>query len=610
MELKKQEPLSESAENVRQGMILFMVVLKNMALYPPTNSIRHESMAKLRQWLDAFLPLENSLNLTVKRDRLLYQEEVVYLDRNDEKALIFPLYRDGVKWFEFHDGLPQKELEYFIDLMIRFRVLTDEAEDDVVTAMWDADFSFIKYKTADDFWGADGESEIVPNRVKELLEKHKTAASELDQETSQSKPLSDLFDECADPPGQPTAEADGAEADQSGDGPAQPHPDNVLVKDFGHISWQLSPKEEAYVKSMLELDRQRYTVHDSLEIILVLLKGIDREQDIQPLMEFMTEAIKNLLAPNEITRTREFLEKLRSMTGGGKPWIDALAAEVNKRIVSEEIIGQVLPETAPDPAGAAEFYQELYQLLLILVPEVVYALVPLLDRVADPYLERLFLTIIAFKAGQVGQAAIPVANALVRLKPAALIELTRLIRTNRLPWPTGFLETLGRHEQPQMRELALSILLEENPDSISNLAHLISDSQTGIRQVICAHLAKSRNAYSEKVLRDYLGGLLAQDGQHDEEHMLNCYRALGCCAIDQTQVLPFLRDILLKGGWRAMLGQGGESSHRQGAAIALMMLPSDWGANEILKKAAKSPFKAIRLACQAAEREMGGRANV
>lgn len=608
MEDNKKPPVNEAVASVKNGMILFTVVLKNQALYPETNKIRQESMLKLRQWLEAFLAAESNLNLTVKKDRLLYQGEVVHLDRPNEQALIFPLYRDGVKWFEFHEGLSQTELENFINLLNRFRVLKDEAEDDLVTAMWEADLNYIKYKTADDFWGEDGESEIVPIRVQEIL-KERQDQDVQPKQNPPNKPLSDLFEENAAAESQPPPPppADQPASDQEAEGPAPPPPNNVLEQDFGDISWKLSPEETAYVQAMINQDQYRYTIYDSLDILLVLLRGIEREQDIFPLVEFMTESVKNLLTQGELARTREYLERLRALAETDKPWLRALLAEFHKNIASEEVVSLAFPLRPPEPEAAQAFYAELYQLLLLLSPESVYALAPLMARIEDPYLEKVVLTVIAVKAGQVGQAAIPVANVLGKLKTAALLELVRLIRGHRLPWPTGFLEILSRHEQAQLRETALRIMLEQDPGNIGKLAHMIDDTHAGINQIICAELAKNRNSFAEKVLCDYLGDLYAQDKPQSEAHLMNCYRALGHCAT--AQAVPFLQNILLRGGWRSVLGQGG-GFHRKGAALALMMLPEVWGTAEGLKKASRSPFKAIRQAYQEAEREIRGGGHV
>lgn len=560
-------------------------------------------MARLRQWLDAFLAKENSLCLTVKKDRLLFQEEIVYQDRPNEQALIFPLYRDGVKWFEFHEGLPEKELETFFKLMNRFRILKEEAEDDLVTAMWDEDFSYIKYKSADDFWGEEGDSEIVPLQVRDMLPARQDSSEPTPGNPGQTRPISELFDGTAAVNQNSPAPATPSAAD----GPAKPPPNNVLEQDFGGISWQLSPEEKAYVKGMIDHDRYRYEIRDSLEIILVMMRGIEEERDLIPLAEFMTESFWNLLSRGDLAWAREYLEKMRPLAEGGKPWAMTLAAEFQKRTATEEIISRAISAAPQESPASNEYYNELYRLLLVMIPEQVYALVPVLDKVTDPYLEKALLTIIAVKSSQVGQAAIPVANALSKLRPAALVELTNMIRGHQLPWPTGYLEMLSRHDQSPIREAALLVMLEQSPENIAKLAHMIADPHDGIHQIICTQLSKSRSAVSEKALCDFLGDLVAHDRPYDENRLLNCYRTLGLCAT--AEALPFLENILLKGGLMSKLGQSG-GGHRQGAALALMMMPEAWGSAEILKKAAKSPFKAIRLACQAAEQAIRGNAHV
>ncbi|MDR1044578.1 MAG: hypothetical protein LBP33_05595 [Candidatus Adiutrix sp.] len=155
MSLDNDTQENELLAEVRAGLNLFSVALKNHALYPEANHTRRASLEKAHNWLKDYLERESDLHLTVDRDSLIFQDEVAFQDKAGEQPLVFPLFRDGVQWIEFDEGLTFEELNAFAGLMNRFRTLKEEAGDDLVTAMWDADFAHIKYKTAEEFWEND-----------------------------------------------------------------------------------------------------------------------------------------------------------------------------------------------------------------------------------------------------------------------------------------------------------------------------------------------------------------------------------------------------------------------------------------------------------------------
>jgi hypothetical protein len=65
--------------------------------------------------------------------------------------------------------------------------------------------------------------------------------------------------------------------------------------------------------------------------------------------------------------------------------------------------------------------------------------------------------------------------------------------------------------------------------------------------------------------------------------------------------MEFSSEVLLKKDFRAFFGISHEKSHRQGAALALFLMPNEWGQNNILNKASHSAFRDLRRAYQDAK---------
>ncbi len=587
--------------HVRAGMTTFMVALKNQALYPETNKIRQESKVKLLAWLDAFLEAESHLCLTVKKGQLLYLDEVVYQERAAEQSLIYPLYRDGVKWFEFHEGLPVEELNTFIDLLNRFRILKDEAEDDLVTAMWEQDFIFLKYKTADDFWGMPGDA-ASSGPIRNLLLHHRELSIVRDGGPQSNKTISEMFSASVGSLALDDSRID--EAQEATDSFAQ----SVLGAYRDTILGELSPEENEYLRTQIEEDKFNYTTHDSLDVIATLLKEVNVEPYPGPLLEFLTEGVKQPLIRGDVGRMREFMEKLLALPTQGKPWLATLLNEFQKVMATEAMLNLAMPAGHETHLLTREYYEELYRFLLLLIPESLMGLAALVNRAVNEHLEKVLLMVIAFQTGRAGSSivpsvlAIPVVNLINRLKPQDILEVITIMRAYHLTFPAGLLEGLTRHGNAQVRETAATVLLEADPNNIMKLTHLVDDAHPSLHQLVCHYLTQVRNPFSEKVFFDYLKALNLEDPGHTEEHILNSYRALGRACVGPGEVVPFLEEVLTGGAWRSVLGQG-RDCHRQGAALALALMPEAWGGG-VLNKAAKSSFKTVRQACEDALAEV------
>ena len=696
---------NELVAEVRAGLTLLVVAFKNYALYPESNSIRRVSLVKVYEWLVNFIAANDNLFLLVAKDSLMFQGQVVLQDKPNEQALIFPLFRDGVQWLEFTDGITIEELEAFVTLLGRFRVLKEEAEDDLVTAMWEAGFTNITYKTADEFWetdplidinslkvareqsaesgwgsggaygggtggggvgtgsggiggglgggigaGAGGGAGLGPERAvpgSDHLEgptsagagpgtgavksegqggggKLASKAISLSMQamggdintdyltnkagSSQVKPISALF-----------SYVDGADDDDSpmsggfpisspGEGAVFFKPEDAAqaqeaIKLAAGLAsgrselFKFTPQEAEQLRAMIAVEESRNTSKDGLDIILIVLKELEGRIDGAPILDFMIHEIGLVLAQGKIFQVRTFIEKMKAVTASGGPWLVALMHEFNERIAAAEVLGLLKPiwqaTKLPEHAWA-----ELRRFLLLLPLEAANVLAPVLAQRLDPRMENLLLEAVAIEISQIRTNT----TALIgKMKTTSILGLLHMFQQLKRPYPDGLLLGLTRHETPAVRETAAKLLVNENPDNFRVIFHLIEDPHIGIQNWLCSLLSRRRNPMAEKLLFDYLESAYTEGRELDKDRLLNCYRTLGRCG--SRNVIPFLEDILFKKAWKSFFGIEG-SAHRQGAVMALMLMPPEWGVADILKKAAQSPFRAVKQAYRQAEAEL------
>ncbi|MBU3931904.1 MAG: hypothetical protein KKF01_05630 [Proteobacteria bacterium] len=89
------------------------------------------------------------------QDRFLFQGEIVHQGPPQEESLAFQLFREGIQWLEFRNGFTAEELNVFFKLLNRYRIAKEEAEGDLVPALWEADLPHLKYKSEDVLWEAE-----------------------------------------------------------------------------------------------------------------------------------------------------------------------------------------------------------------------------------------------------------------------------------------------------------------------------------------------------------------------------------------------------------------------------------------------------------------------
>jgi hypothetical protein len=106
-------------------------------------------------------------SLQISEYRLSYHGNIVYESEDVKESLAFLFYKDGVRELRFHKGLDFNEILDFLDV-VRKSDLVNRMEDDLVTLLWEKDFSHITFTTMDDFLERGGT--LVPATEEDLLQ--------------------------------------------------------------------------------------------------------------------------------------------------------------------------------------------------------------------------------------------------------------------------------------------------------------------------------------------------------------------------------------------------------------------------------------------------------
>jgi hypothetical protein len=123
---------------------------RDLRFYPEGHPVSRQSLDSLVTRLQEFTDGHGSLTLNVEEDRLLYEGEQVYSYDASRDNLAFIMFRDGFRSLSFRPGVEATEVEAFVDLLAHADDLAPD-EHDLVTALWEEDFTHIDYQLADLF---------------------------------------------------------------------------------------------------------------------------------------------------------------------------------------------------------------------------------------------------------------------------------------------------------------------------------------------------------------------------------------------------------------------------------------------------------------------------
>ena len=525
----------------------FLKSLKNFGLYPENHTIRQKCLTNVFECLETFLNTYGSLRIDIEKEELIYQNEIIFKESAGEEKLAFFLYRDGISWIEFDKGLESKEIKGFLNILNRYRTIQEDPEGDLVTALWEEHFPNIRYKATDIYWDSEPLLELNP-----LSTKNEKSFGENVSKEEQENSISTTW-----------------QSSEKG-------------------LFELNADEIAQLKEMIVKEENRNILTDFLELVPIFLKNQADKMDLEAFLQVIKNEIKVALTQENFQlahKTLKALHKIRLASKTESPWAISIFNNFIKSISDPQylnILSKILPIL--DKASLKQF-KLVKKFLLLLHPNVILTLSPMLSQTRSIMLQQEYLKIIEIMARR-------------DLQP-----LKRLLSSNDEHMVRKLVYIAGRISSKESNRILLKML--HNPsESVRKqvIKHLISvksfsleiifpfieDPSNSIRQLILDYLSQNKPEKGEALLTEYLQR--KQFYLCNNQHIIACYKTLGKCGSSKS--IPFLQELLFKRRW---LPDFRWAIHRQGSIIALNGLKTK-EARMILQKASRSFFPNVRIA--------------
>jgi hypothetical protein len=550
-------------QDARQLINIFILAWKNYGLYPEDHITTLKSIKNLIGAFDHFFMVHGNLRLNVEKDRLLCGSDLIYELSADSSVedIITLLYRDGIKWIEFQEGLTLEEIASFFRIAYKYRLFAEETEGDIVTALMDEELEYIDFKAIDIFW-------------QDLL---LMDFSKLPPPASQSGEITHQNE--TDQSQQPTG--------SSGD---EIYTRSIADPSISNTQLELSEADYEIIQQMVREEENWFITEDLFEVLLIILKSQSEQEKFAAVLEYISEEAVEIIEQDKFDLLVKLFQALHNLisskTSTAEDWkplhIDQFFQDLSRpeifQLISEKLLKVKISEI--------EKLKALGQTLHYFSPEIIPFLVPAFMQRSSPEIQQMISEVIMEKSQHdIGPLETIAKQHGAEIGDKLLSILNRLQgdRVNKI------LFKMCEHSSDRVRRKAIKELVERDPKYVPRLFSLIDDPSREIRNCIFAAIAKHKSGVLENMLLNYLR---ENSTQRDAAHILDCYKALGRCG--SSTAIPFLRKILLSRGWNSFMGTG-KLIFREGAAIALALIDTR-EANNILKKASKSKFKVVRKA--------------
>jgi hypothetical protein len=528
----------QAAENVLTSLQL---ARKNYSLYPENHINCSRAMERFWLHLETFLQEHGNLRFELEKDRLVFQGEPILTEPPEDGNLPFTLFRDGIQWLEFQDGVDEKEVKEFLRILNTYRVLSDEPEGDLVTALWEAGLPHIEHHVADFFWEAEPEAEFATPPAKEDM--NSVLAEEEEQESSEF----------------------------------------AAVVSIDPITLELTPEEEAELQEMVRLEEKRDPTAAYLNAVLDSLLELREKENFDPILESLEEEFHDSLARRDYEVTLKILKSLhhvRHICESETTWAIPI---IDNFLLTASSSQSLRPLQAAWSEMDTGELAKIKEILLVLQPEAIHTLGAMLLQTPSLRLQQMLTEVILSLASRDLR---PLEAMLDRPEEDLVLKLVQVVASLAGERPTQILSKMVHHSSARVRQTAVKGLLRRGPASIKELFHLIEDEDDSVRRLILHHMGQARNEASEALLLQYL-----EEGKikgSDDKHIIACFRTLGRCGSPRS--IPFLRQTLLGRGWIPDLRS---SAYRQGAALALQAMRMK-GAQQVLEDASRSLKPGVR----------------
>jgi hypothetical protein len=545
-----------------------LITVKTCSLYPENHINFKQSIERFHRTLLSFLEMYGELRFNVGKDRLLYEDYVIHEGPAKETNLAFSLFRDGIREIGFRQNVELWEIQTLIKILNQYKTLPAEAEEDLVTALWDARLPHIFYDAVDFYLMSDFKADTVLPGFTHKRSKENKREAKSDPEGLKQKPMM----------AQISYQLSGSS------------PKKIPAPQLQHNLWfQLTEEETASIADMVAREEALDSTQEMLNMLVDVLRHEENEELINAVLIFLKEEFRKALTEKHFEVALKILRGLHFVHGFNEKERPVETERIQAFFVWAASSKGLEPlHTIWKAENYDQHLDKIAQVLVLLPPAAVITLGPTLSGARFKVQRMLIKVIMTLANRDLGPIqrllSSSTDNDVVRMLTGAVghikgIEAIRI------------LFRMTRHQAKSVRKEALRYLIKRKVWEPDQFLSLVDDESNVIRQVVLRYLGSRKCEKTEQLFINYIQ---KQQKVHsgNQEHLSACFKTLGQCG--SAHSIPFLRETIWSGNWFSRF-IGVNSVKRQGAAFSLQTLGTEEAQN-VLDEAASSFYPGVRRA--------------
>ena len=517
VDISEEKEIEEKVKSTKSLIQTFLQTLKAFRLYEANHPILSKFLERLRKDFDHYFGEFDSFSLQIGEHRLYYRGNIVYESEDVKESLAFLFFKDGIREIQFSKGLEFKEMIDFLNV-VRKGDFLNRMEDDLVTLLWEKDFSHITFTAVDEF--IEGGATLVPATEEDLIkgseykgswdEGLQEKADEAQTESS-SIPVREGLERVINPAqGQSLVQAcqltpEEREAiDREARQEEQADYIYILINNLIEILLHLGEDADAYENMISYFDRVIEYLLDQKEVgkAVSLLSSLDETMESIMMKDKQIFAIQRILENSSSPRSIELLGK--AMKGNGEVHSESILEYL--RFITKQAVDPLCLLLGELESG--KWRKTICDQLTKLCRQEI----KLLSKFLSDH-NPLLVCQILYILGNIGD-----------------------------PSAVNYLGDLVTHKDLKVREETLQILNKFGEKGKDLMQQFLMDSISGIRAKAALLLARNAKGEAVKPLTDII---LSEDFyKRDYKEKASFFRALG--ETGAKEVIPTLKGISKK----------------------------------------------------------------
>ena len=333
-------PLPMHPQRLEEVFRTFVKALRAIQMYLPNNPIYQRAVDTTRA---AFVPMweeVSEVNLVVHEAELLWEGQVIYQNATKNESIAWLLYKDGIRSLRLKNGFEEEELVPLLEVLNKARTLPQDAEDDLLTLLWEHDFQYLQYQFV------------------EMLQESVAPVSASDTPGMMA----------GAPPEDLEAQAKSRRDAVQEEAEEQVNKSNVVrVEDFDSTLYFLDDAEVAYIKEQIAREYSQDLRANAMGLLYDLFETQADEPVRDEILGILESFPPYLMAAGDLRAVAEMLREAKLLAGRARNLSDAqrerldhFASVLSEPAVVEEMLQAIEEAVTPPPeADLAELFKEL-----------------------------------------------------------------------------------------------------------------------------------------------------------------------------------------------------------------------------------------------------------